>query len=225
MSIICSVDYDTALKYKGQKLSAKYEGKSNKVYLRLNSDDFTLKDCIELAKSSSNILMVNYKGLLANQTYLSLSKDVGVYVGRIIDFGNNLEEDDIERIIVDTPEGVVPVINLPNDYKDIRFLWEMSKRFPRLRFCGGQLFAIEGLKVGAIGVDILDSVGATYDPSAYAINGRIDAIEDVDINTLKIDTKSGAEKQTNTRSSASTTKKTVKKQSVSFADLLSRKSG
>ena len=119
MSIICKVDYATALKYKGMNLSTKYNNKKHKVYLKLIGDDFTLTDCIALAKVSKNILMVEYQGLQSNSAYEELTENTGVYVGRVYDFGNNITEEDVEKIAEDSPKGVVPIIRLPDDYKDL----------------------------------------------------------------------------------------------------------
>lgn len=186
MAIISSVDYSTALSYKGMNLSTKYNNKKHKVYLKLDCDDYTLEDSLNLARVSKNILMVNYQGLDTSSSYLGLTKDTGIYIGRIIDFGNDITEDDVLRIVKIIPEGVTPIINLPEDYKNLHFIWKISKKFPNIRFCGGHLFAIEGIKIGAIGVDILDKVEAKYDVDAYNLNNRVNALEDVDISTIEI---------------------------------------
>lgn len=215
MAIISSVDYSTALSYKGMNLSTKYNNKKHKVYLRLDCDDYTLEDSINLARLSKNILMVNYQGLDTNIYYQSLIQNDGVYVGRIIDFGNDITEDDIKRIIEKVPNGVVPIINLPEDYKDLHFIWEISKKIPRVRFCGGHLFAIEGIKVGAIGIDILDKVEAKYDVDAYNLECRVDALEDVDISSLEISATSKPDRASSGRKSSGGKKKTGQTQSFS----------
>lgn len=217
MSIICEVDYSTALRYKGANLTTKYNNKKHNVYLKLVCDDLSLIDGIELSKSSKNILMIDYQGLDTNIAYSELTKDVGVYIGRLIDFGNNITSEDVEHIVNNTPQGVTPIINLPDDYKDMRFIWEVSKKYPTVRFCGGSLFAIDGVKLGAIGIDILDKVGAKYDVESYTINGSVDAIETVDINTLTIDT---TEPKRKSKRSGSGNSKAPKKTKVYFTDIL-----
>ena len=203
MAIVCSVDYSTALSYKGMNLSAKYNNKKQKVFLKLNCDDFTLSDCLELARLSKNILMINYQGVDTNPTYLNLTEDTGIYIGKIIDFGNNITIEDIERIENQVPNGVVPIINLPEDYKNLEFLWKASKRFPRVRFSGGKLFAINGVKVGQIGVDILESVDSKIDVSCYTLNSCSDCIDLVDISSLEISASTKAEKAPRERKSSS----------------------
>lgn len=216
MSIICKVDYATALKYKGMNLSTKYNNKKQKVYLKLIGDDFTLTDCIALAKVSKNILMVEYQGLQSNSAYEELTENTGVYVGRVYDFGNNITEEDVEKIAEDSPKGVVPIIKLPDDYKDLYKIYQISKAHPSVRFCGGHLFAIDGVKVGAIGVDILDKLQDKYSLDCFKLDDTEDVLETVDINELEIDTTTKPEraKKVSSGGNKSAAKKTSKKVSI-----------
>ena len=217
MSIICKVDYATALKYKGMNLSTKYNNKKHKVYLKLIGDDFTLTDCIALAKVSKNILMVEYQGLQSNLAYEELTENTGVYVGRVYDFGNNITEEDVEKIAEDSPKGVVPIIKLPDDYKDLYKIYHISKIYPTVRFCGGHLFAIDGVKVGAIGVDVLDKAQDKYSMDCYKLDDTEDVLENVDITSLEIDSSSKPEKAKKSSSSSSNKsapKKASKKVSI-----------
>lgn len=216
MSIICKVDYATALKYKGMNLFTKYNNKKHKVYLKLIGDDFTLTDCIALAKVSKNILMVEYQGLQSNSAYEELTENTGVYVGRVYDFGNNITEEDVEKIAEDSPKGVVPIIKLPDDYKDLYNIYQISKAHPSVRFCGGHLFAIDGVKVGAIGIDILDKLQDKYSLDCFKLDDTEDVLESVDINELEIDTTTKPEraKKASSGGNKSVAKKTSKKVSI-----------
>jgi hypothetical protein len=205
MAIISSVDYSTALSYKGMNLSTKYDNKKHKVYFKLVADDYSLQDAINLARVSKNILMINYIGLPSNAYYLSLTSNTGVYIGRVIDFGNNITEEDILGAIKDVPEGVVPIINLPEDFNNINFVWKMCQKYPRIRFCGGNLFAIDGVKIGMVGIDTLDKQGIKYDFDSYAFNNKLDAFDEVDINTLDITASSKPERVVKEKKSSSST--------------------
>lgn len=218
MPIICSVDYTTALAYKGMNLTAKYNNKKQKVYLRVDCTDDTLKPSIDLARISKNIIMLRYNGLDTNSYYQGLGSDTNIYIGRFIEFGNDITEEDVARIESTIPPGVVPVIVLPSDFKDLYSLWKISKLHPRVRFSGGSLFSIEGVKVGAVGIDILDKLGIKYDLDSYTLNGGVDVIEDVDINTLDIDIKS---KSKDTGNRIKSTSSTSKKKVQSFAGIFS----
>ena len=223
MAIISSVDYSTALSYKGMNLSAKYNNKKQKVYLKLNCDDFTLADCLELARLSKNILMINYQGVDSNPTYLNLTGDTGIYIGKVIDFGNNITLEDIARIDSQVPAGVVPIINLPEDYTNLEFLWKASKQFPRVRYSGGKLFAVDGIKVGQVGIDILSKIESKIDVDCFNLNSRTDCVELVDINTLEITASTKAEKSPREKKSSSSSANTPKKKAPTqtFGNLFS----
>lgn len=187
MSIVCSVDYGTAQKYKGKNLSAKYNNKKHRVYLKLHADDSNLQDCIELAKQSRNILMVSYQGMGSWEEYGFLNGARGVYVGCPMDFGVDVSEADIQRAIEEIPESVTPIVNLPRSYTDLEFLWRVSKAYPRVRFSGGTLFAVDGLRVGEIGVDVLQKAEVKFGADSYRLRSGVDALENVSISTLEID--------------------------------------
>lgn len=202
MSIICNVDFSTAQKYRGKSLSAKYSNKKHRVYLKLVCDDSTLQECIELAKQSKNILMISYQGLGSWEHFKASVS--GVYVGYGMDFGVDISEEDIERALVDIPDGITPIIHLPESFKDMEFLWRVSKKFPRLRFSGGQLFSIAGVKVGEIGVDVLERHDVKFGAESYRLRFGVDAVENVAISSLEIDA-SGKPESTSTRKPKSTT--------------------
>lgn len=210
MSIVCSVDYGTAQKYRGKNLSAKYNNKKHKVYLKLHADDSNLQDCIELAKQSRNILMVSYQGLGSWEEYGFLGGARGVYIGCPMDFGVDVSEADIVRAIEEIPEAVTPIINLPRSYTDLEFLWRVSQTCPRVRFSGGTLFAVDGLRVGEVGVDILQKADVKFGAEAYRLKSGVDALENVNISTLEIDASGKAEapKSSKPKSTATPKKKT-----------------
>lgn len=193
MSIICSVDYGTAQKYRGKNLSAKYNNKKHKVYLKLHADDSNFQDCIELAKQSRNILMVSYQGMGSWDEYGFLSGARGVYIGCPMDFGVDVSEADITRAIEEIPDTVTPIINLPRSYTDLEFLWRVSQSHPRVRFSGGTLFAVDGLRIGEIGVDVLQKAEVKFGVDAYRLRTGVDALENVGIATLELDVTGKAE--------------------------------
>lgn len=203
MSIICGVDLGTAQKYRGKSLSTKYNGKKHKVYLKLLCDDTNLRDGIELAKQSKNILMVSYQGAASWDEYAFLGDTKGVYVGYVIDLGVDVSEDDISRAVDGIPASVTPIINLPKSFTDMEFIWRVSKKFPRARFSGGQLFAVEGTHIGEVGVDILQRSDVKFGVECYRLTSGVDALESANISGLEIDMSGKAESTTRQRSSSS----------------------
>lgn len=203
MALLIEVDCDFAKRYNVRTISTKYENKKHRVFMRLTCDDFDLAEAISIAKSNTNVLMVEYKGTITNEAYTSLGANTGVYVGRMHSLGNNICEQDIAEIFTDTPLGVTPIISLPDDFKDLELLYRLSEKFPRLRFCGGQLFAIDGVKCGAIGVDILESKGVKFAPEAYRLSCATDAIKLVDVLSIELEVSDKPEKPAKVKSSSS----------------------
>lgn len=205
MAVICNVDLGTAQKYRGKSLSAKVNNKKHKVYLKLNCDDTNLQDCVELARQSKNILMVSYQGMASWEEYAFLNGLRGVYVGYTIDAGVDISESDIERAVDGLPDGITPIINLPQSFTDIEFLWRVSKKYPRLRFSGGQLFAVDGVLCGEVGVDVLQKAEVKFGVENYWLHSGVDALESANIAELDIDMSGKAD--TPARRSTSTTPK------------------
>lgn len=224
MAIICNVDYNTALEFKGYNLKGKYQNKNQQIYLRVTCDDRTLKESIDLARGSKNILMLEYQGVDSEEVNTVLSANTeGVYIGKVFDFGNNIKETDIENLVADLPVCVVPIISLPDDFKDLELLYHLSKKFPNVRFCGGQLFSISGVKVGAIGVDTLAKRGIKFSEESYRLSGTKDVIECVDFDSLTIEKTTKAEKTTKKKKGNSKTPNKAKKKArgISMSDMFS----
>ena len=116
----------------------------------------------------------------------------------------------------DIQQGVTLIVHLPSGYCSLGKLWQLTKSFPTVRFCGGLLFDVEGVNVGMVGLDTLDRFKGKYDESSYMIDGTDNCVPDLDILELEIDT-TGAGVQSRKSSGSSTTKK---KSVVSFASLM-----
>lgn len=216
MSVICSLPYSEAATYRGLTVKAKYNGKVHQVFFKVLCDEVTLNESIELAKVSKNVLMLEYQGMDTAKSYLGL-RDTGVYLGKITACGNNFTEDELERIVSDTPDCVTPIIEFPDDFCDMHLLWKLQKKFPKVRFCGGKLFAIDGVNVGAVGVDILTKNNVKFDEDSFLLDCSIDAIDDVDfsdLSELKTSANGGLKH-------SSTPKQSGKRPQVSFASIMS----
>lgn len=227
MSVIVKASYETASKYANDRVISKVNNKKHQVYFRVPCDDYSLNSCIELAKNSSNIIMLDYEGLSMSPSFLALTQPVGVYIGIKIDVGMDLSEDDLIRIMNDTPLGVTPIIKLPNEYKNIRFVSDMSHKYDRLRFCGGTMFNLEGCRLGCCGADILESRGIKFPADEMMHCGCSCGLEVVDEEGLEfeVSTKSvkkpKSPKATKVKKEKSSSSAPKKKSSSSFTSLLS----
>ena len=199
-AIIATCDYDTARMYRNKVLSTKVGSKKYRVYLRVFGDETNIKDLIEMARFSRNIIMVDYQGSDMSEEYRGITKDLtcGCHVINIFNYGNNITIEDVESLSKEVPNGVTAVINMPDDYTDLRFVWECCNKYPNIRFSGGNLFVIDGVRLGSIGIDIYEKFSIKYSVDAYTGKYGVD-VKDLDelelIVTDKPEKSSGSKKE------------------------------
>lgn len=209
--VIVKTGIETAKRYKGKAVVTKVGNKKHQVYFKVYCDDVDIAECVELYKSSSNILMLEYQGTEGGLLGVDLSN---VYIAKVFDFGTNIVEEDIISLRdTQLPEGVVAVLRLPQEYCDMQFMYDMSQKYKDIRFCGGTVFCIDDCRLGCCGRDILNKRGVKYDTSQYFYEGCCCAAEtfldtDVELEEGKVSKKSGGK-----GSSAS-------KKTLMFKDLL-----
>ena len=203
MSLIVRVDYNIAKQYKNKSVSTTLDGKKHNVYFKVVCDDFTVADCVELAKNSGNIIMLDYQGLETN------IDTKGVYVGKSYECGLDVNETDIENILASTPNGVTPIIKLPEGFTNIETIWRLCGKYKNIRFCGGSLFCADGCRIGCCGLDVLDKKGIKHTKDEYFKVGCCCGFPVVDYEGLKLDI--GATKTATVQ---------AKKPKLMFGDLL-----
>lgn len=213
MSIIVKTDFETAKAYAGKNVYTKFDGRKHQVFFRVFVDDSTLSDGIALSRDK-NVLMLLYVG---SDSYLSTYDftNCGTYIGVSKEVGNDLTESDINTMLSCLPEAVTLILKLPEDYKDIRFLYEMSQKYKRVRFCGGTLFCFDECNFGCCGRELLDKQGIKYDKESYLKEGCCCALQSVDGIDLEYTVSARTERYSTSKSSG------TKKAKVSkFSELL-----
>lgn len=214
MSIIVKADLSLVTQYTGKSVVAKIGKKKFPVVFRVTVDDFSVEEAINTAKRDSNILMLNYVG---SQGGLSQINPQGVYIAWIAEVGNDVSEEDIQKYIDTTPEGVTLVVKVPEDYKNIRFLYEMSEKYQNIRFCGGCLFCFDECKFGCCGKDICTARGIKFDDTEYIKEGCSCAIPAFDIADVELSVTTAKNKS---KSSSSSSKKSKPSKVAMFSSLL-----
>ena len=220
MSVICEIDYNDAKKYVGKNVTTKVNNKKQKVYFKLNCDNLNLKESINFVKANKNFICVNYIGQVNSETYQNLEDTQGVYIIHVKEVGNNISDVDIEQVLEDTPKGVIPIIKLPEDFSDLRKIWDFSRRYKRVRFCGGDLFNCDGCRLGCCGIELMKSLGINEDIKEFNKVGcscfcDVYDFEDLDLTTTNMSSRSS--------SSRSTKNTGTKKPKVSFSELMKAK--
>lgn len=224
MALLVTIDYNTAVKYRGKSVSTIIDGKKQKVYFILLCDDMSLVESISLASSSKNILMVEYQGLPNSQTYRELETNSGVYVGRVYDCGCNITEEDIIGILDEVPEPVKPILHMPKDFSDLKFVWRMCSKYPRVRFSGGNLFNISGTRLGRVGLDTIASEKIKISMDCYRFNGNMDIMNVISADDIELEATGKLESSgTKKRSSSSISAPKKVGKTAMFSDLLGLK--
>ncbi len=175
-------------KYLGKQIKGTVNGKEVVLYIRLLCDEFDVMEGIDLISKNDNILLLDYVGSDFSPVYMGLTAEV---VGdncliKITDVEDTLTESFVESIVADTPSGVIPVLRLPESFKDLELIYKLNQSYPNVRFCGGTLFVIDGCNIGCCGMELLKKKGVNYDLDAYYRNGLCDcALEVHDFSEVK----------------------------------------
>lgn len=222
MAILVRANLNDIAEYKGKNVSTKIGSKKHQVLFRLEVDDFSLLGAIEHAKNDKNVVMIDFAGTENFIKSCSIDTTGKIpYVGVRVEVGLNLTEEDIINLLNVYPEWVTLIIKLPDEYKDMQFLYEMCQKYSRLRFCGGHTFNIDGCRLGCCGLDMVEKLDIKVNNTNYIHQGCSCALESFDITDVELVVTQKAERNSNTGSSKSKSS-TPKKPKAVFSDLLKR---
>lgn len=217
--IFTEVGLTKAKEYRGKRLTAKV-GKKHQVVLGIEVDNFSFNEGIEEYKVNKNVMYLMYVGTL--DALKMIPPQTGVNVCRVVPVGNDVDEDTIQAIVSEHPMWVTPCIELPSDFKNIRFVCEMCEKYDTLRFVGGKLFQFPELKFGYFTEQILENKGFSIKEEPLFLDNKKAIIDFVDDSQLEIEVKE-AKKSARSGSSSSAKKHSPskkEKRAVRFASLL-----
>ena len=154
MAILINTDVDTVKEYRNKTVFAKVANKKQQIVFKINADASSFDEAVAESKANKNVAMIEFQGSadFLNEKELD---DSNVYVGVIHNVGSDITEEDIQNVLSWFPSWVTVIFKLPEDYKDIYFLHKMCEKYSRVRFAGGVLFDIDGVRVGCVGFDTL----------------------------------------------------------------------
>ena len=223
MSVICEIDYLNAKKYIGKNVSTKINNKKHKVFFKVCCDNTNFIESIDFVSKDDNFICIDYRGLSDSDDYTHLSDNKGTYIIRVYELGNNITSDDVENVINETPKYVTPIIKLPEDFNDLRLIWEFSKHYPKVRFCGGDLFNCSGCRLGCCGLDLMRSLGIkekNLNLDKVGCSCFCDVFQFEDLELIVTNKKVAKRNTIKTEKSNKPKEKTVKKAKVSFSSLI-----
>lgn len=217
--IFTEVGLTKAKEYRGKKLIAKV-GKKHQVALGIEVDNFSFNEGVEEYKANKNVLYLMYVGTL--DALKLIPPQTGVNVCRVIQVGNDVDEDTIDSIVSEHPMWVTPCIELPSDFRNIKFVCEMCEKYDTIRFIGGKLFQFPEVKFGFFSKELLENKGFSIKDEPLFYDNKKAIIDFVEENQLDIEVKE-AKKSSRTGSSSSASKRSTskkEKRAVRFASLL-----
>lgn len=217
--IFTEVGLTKAKEYRGKKLIAKV-GKKHQVALGIEVDNFSFNEGVEEYKANKNVLYLMYVGTL--DALKLIPPQTGVNVCRVIQVGNDVDEDTIDSIVSEHPMWVTPCIELPSDFRNIKFVCEMCEKYETIRFIGGKLFQFPEVKFGFFSKELLENKGFSIKDEPLFYDNKKAIIDFVEENQLDIEVKE-VKKSSRTGSSSSASKRSAskkEKRAVRFASLL-----
>ena len=225
MGIICEIDLDQAKNYANSVVMTRVNNKKQKVYFKLRCDETNLIEAINFVKNNKYFICTVYNGLEDSEVYQNITKDTGVLIIRVTEYGNNIKGEDIESLLESTPDGITPIVKLPEEFNDLHLIWEFSKKYDRVRFCGGDLFCINGCRLGCCGEELFNKLGVNEKNRQLDKIGCSCYYDVYDFEELELEiTKVEKEKKAKTNNTKKKATKKAKKPKISFLDLMSGKS-
>lgn len=166
-----------------------------------------------------------YKGLSGNEKCITFVNEPADFCPTELQ-GNVFNEytlDDLLNARVKEVEGIVSLVRLEKDYSDMRVLCNYTKKYPNIRFIGGNLLGVEGVNIGRYdkGKDKMSPVfNEMYDTFLEVSLKDLDGIQEIiKRNKKKVSSMSGS-----TKSKKSKEKK-VSKRKVAFSNLFGNSEG
>lgn len=140
--MIVSIPYEQV---KGNNLNGVYEDKEYSFYMRIGVNEDNVIEAISQWGTSRNVIAFDYDGDLSKLASLpSISK--AIIIHKKID----LSVINIEMYLVTVPKTVRVVLELEDNYSDMRTLKHLSSKYPQVRFCGGNVIRLNGVNLGCI---------------------------------------------------------------------------
>lgn len=214
-TVIVKADLSTAKQYTGKAVYAKVSKKKNQAYFRVAANDFNVSEAVSAASRDNNILAVEYEGTLDSLKGLNFNNVCLLWEMPV---GNDVTEEDIQKIVAEVPEGVSILLTLPEDFVNIRFVCDMLDKYPQIRFSGGNLFMFDGYAIGVCGKDLLTKRSIKFDSDKYLFyEGEDSALPVFDESEIELES---GQKSTVKSSSSNASKKAKSSKASLFSSLL-----
>lgn len=212
--MIAKMSLDSAKALGKNKLITKVGTRNKQVVLLVSVDNTNIQEAIEFSFGNKNIASLIYEGTEHHFSMLSSLDTKGLYICKVEQVASDVTEQDIVELLNVLPDWVTLVVDLPEDYNNMEFIYNICKSHSRVRFTGGYFFELEGCNLGICDTAILDKLGLKGDGELIR-KGHCSALEVVDSDDIVITVATTKE-----RVSTSSGSKEPKKKTLMFSELL-----
>lgn len=156
------------------------DGKKVNFFMVVNVDESNLAEAVDRLGSSKGVAAFKYTGapefLQSATTVRTIEKPLILSIAL-----DKVSVIDIQQTMIQYPQNVRIVFTLPKEFSDMRFIHDESKKYPNIRFEGGNLLRLAGCKIGAVGVeDIARKVSMNRLKLTPAESGEFSAMRVID---------------------------------------------
>lgn len=185
--LLASCSYEDSRKYNSKIVlvsDEKSKKKPEEVFLNIVTDD--LEEVFERGLGVARCITTNISPM-------KCPEDFKGNIFRVYNYGDDLSS------VLDEVEGVVPLLVLPDDFSDMRELYNIMMKYPTIRATGGNLLEIPGIRIGRYdkGKEKMTSV----------FNGVYDIHREVDLEDIQVQRVMSKASTRGTKSSKSSSKK------------------
>lgn len=119
---------------------------STQMYMRISVNEEDIEEAVERFRDNPFVVGFDYRG--KNIELLNKLDTHGKSV--FVRIKHNEDVNSLSAFLNALPEFIKVVMTLPENYRDLRKLYEISNGHNNLRFCGGMLLRLPGLKIGCV---------------------------------------------------------------------------
>jgi hypothetical protein len=125
-------------------------GKNVNFFMRIQVDEINIEEALVKFKGNKWVAAFDYVG---EPSFLR-TVDIG---DRVVIVTKQVEKIDmnVDFLVNDIDKNLRIVLNLPEDYNDMKLIFEYSAKYPNVRFTGGRLLRLDGCSIGSLTRDDL----------------------------------------------------------------------
>ena len=128
------------------------DGKKVNFFMVINVDESNIAEAVDRFGSSKGVVAFKFTGAPEFLQDSTLIRSVEKPIILSIELAE-VNIIDIQQTMIKYPQNVRVVFTLPKEFINMRFVHDESKKYPNIRFEGGNLLRLAGCKIGAIGVE------------------------------------------------------------------------